>query len=120
MKNIRPIRTEKDYRASLKRIDELIAHDPKEGTASFDELDVISTLVEAYENVHYPIEAPNAVEAIKYIMTEKGMSQKDMVEFFGGNKSLVSSVLSGKRELSKRIIKSLHDGLGIPYEILMA
>ncbi|MGP8216724.1 MAG: helix-turn-helix domain-containing protein [Bacteroidia bacterium] len=120
MKNIKPIHTEKDYRTALKRIDELIAEDPKEGTASFDELDIISTLVEAYENEHYPIEAPNAVEAIKYIMTEKGMSQKDLVRYFGGNKGLVSAVLSGKRELSKRIIKSLHDGLGIPYEILMA
>jgi len=120
MKNIKPIRTEKDYRAGLRRIDELIAHDPKEGTTSFDELDVVSTLVEAYENEHYPVEAPNAVEAIKYIMSEKGMNQQDLVKYFGGNKSLVSAVLSGKRELSKRIIKSLHDGLGIPYEILMA
>ena len=120
MKDIKPIRTEKDYRAAMKRIDELIAHDPKHGTDLFDELDIISTLVEAYENTHYPIEAPNAVEAIKYIMSEKGMSQQDLIKYFGGNKSLVSAVLSGKRELSKRTIKSLHDGLGIPYEILMA
>ena len=117
---IKPIHTEKDYRKALRRIDELIALDPKEKTAAFDELDILSTLVEAYEDVHYPIEAPDAVEAIKYIMTEKGMSQKDLVGYFGGNKSLVSAFLSGKRELSKHVIKSLHDGLGIPYEILMA
>lgn len=116
---IKPIRKEKDYRNALKRIDELIALDPKEGTHAYDELDIISTLVEAYETIHYPIDAPDAIEAVKYIMTEKGMSQKDLVRYFGGNKSLVSAFLSGKRELSKNIIKSLHDGLGIPYEILM-
>lgn len=117
---IKPIRTEKDYRSVLRRIDELIALNPKEKTPEYDELDVISTLVLSYENIHYPIEAPDPVEAIKYIMKEKGLSQKDLTGYFGGNKSLVSAVLSGKRELSKRVIKMLHDGLDIPYEILMA
>lgn len=117
---IKPIRTEKDYRAALKRINELIAMDPKEKSAEYDELDVISTLVEAYESIHYPIEAPDPIEAIKYIMEEKGLKQKDLVKYFGGNKSLVSEILSKKKELSKRVIKALHDGLGIPYEILMA
>lgn len=118
--NIKPIRTEKDYRAAMKRLDELIALDPKKGSSAFDELDIISTLAEAYENQHYPIEAPDPIQAIKYIMEEKGLSQKDMVKYFGGNKSLVSSVLAKKREMSKSIIKALHEGLGIPYEILMA
>lgn len=118
--NVKPIRTEKDYREALKRIDELIALDPKERTSDFDELDVISTLVESYENIHYQIEAPDPVEAIKYIMKEEGLSQKDLVKYFGGNKGLVSAVLNKKRELSKRVSKALHDGLGIPYEILMA
>ena len=117
---IKPIRTEKDYRVSLKRIDELIAVDPKEGSLLFDELDIVSTLVESYESIHYPIDAPDPVAAIKYIMEEKGLNQKDIVKFFGGNKSLVSAVLNKKRELSKRVIKALHDGLGIPYEVLMA
>lgn len=117
---IKPIRTEKDYRGALKKIDALIALDPKEGTAEYDELDILSTLVEAYETMHYPIEAPNPVEAIKYIMQEKGLEQKDLVKYFNGNKGLVSAVLSRKRELSKSVIKSLHEGLGIPYEILMA
>ena len=117
---IKPIRTEKDYKAGLKRIDELIAINPKEGTPAFDELDIVSTLVESYESIHHPIEAPDPVAAIKYIMSEKGLSQKDIIKYFGGNKSLVSAVLSKKRELSKRVIKALHDGLGIPYEVLMA
>jgi HTH-type transcriptional regulator/antitoxin HigA len=58
---IKPIRTEKDYRGALKRIDELIALDPKEGTQAFDELYIVSTLVEAYENIHYPIDAPDPI-----------------------------------------------------------
>ena len=77
---IKPIRTEKDYRAGLKRIDELIAMNPREGTSAFDELDIISTLVESYESIHHPIETPDAVAAIKYIMSEKGLSQKDIVK----------------------------------------
>jgi HTH-type transcriptional regulator/antitoxin HigA len=118
--NIKPIRSEKDYRAALKRIDELIARDPKEETDAFDELDLISTLVESYENVHYQIEAPDPVSAIRYIMEERGLTQKDLVKHFNGSKGLVSSFLSGKRELSKSVIKALHKELGIPYEILMA
>lgn len=118
--NIKPIRSENDYRAALKRIDELISKDPKEGTAAFDELDIISTLVESYESIHYPIDAPDPVKAIEYIMEEKGLNQKDLVKYFNGSKSLVSAFLSGKRDLSKSVIKSLHKELGIPYEILMA
>ena len=120
MMNIKPIRSEKDYRAALKRIDELIASEPNDGTAAFDELDMISTLVEAYESIHYKIDAPDPIKAIQYIMDEKGLSQKDLVKYFNGSKGLVSAVLSGRRELSKKVIKSLHQGLGIPYEILMA
>lgn len=118
--NIKPIRSEKDYRATLKRIDELIAIDPQEGTTAYDELDMISTLVEAYESIHYKIDAADPVKAIQYIMEEKGLSQKDLVQYFNGSKGLVSAVLSGKREMSKKVIRSLHQGLGIPYEILMA
>ena len=118
--NIKPIRTEQDYRSALKRLDHLISADPKDGSPQFDELDVLSTLVEAYETKYHPIEAPDPVEAIRYIMQENGLQQKDLVKYFGGSKSMVSAVLNRKRELSKQIIKSLHQGLGIPYEILMA
>lgn len=117
---IKPVNTERDYRIAMKRIDDLIKKDPRPNTEDFDELDVLSTLVEAYENIHYKIDAPDPVEAIKYILEEKGLQQKDIVKYFNGNKSLVSAVLNRKRELSKSVIKSLHEGLGIPYEILMA
>lgn len=117
--NIKPIHNEKDYRIALKHIDKLIALDPKEKTPEYDELDIISTLVDAYENMHYQIEAPEPVKAIRYIMQEKGLKQKDLVKYFGGNKSYVSNFLGRRRVLSKKVIKSLHKGLGIPYEILM-
>lgn len=79
MKAIKPIRTKADYKAVLKRIDQLIALDPKQGTAAFDELDIWGTLVSAYEDIHYPIEAPDPVEAVKYMMEEQGLKPKDLV-----------------------------------------
>ena len=117
--NIKPIRTEKDYRAAMKRIDELIALDPTEGTPQFDELDVLSSIVESLWEDSLSHWAPNPIKAIQYIMEEQGLNQKDLVKYFSGSKAAVSSFLKGRRELSKKVIKSLHEGLGIPYEILM-
>jgi HTH-type transcriptional regulator/antitoxin HigA len=91
----------------------------KTGTKEGDELDVLATLVDKYEEVNFPIEAPDAIEAIKYLMDEKGIDRKDLEEAIG-DKSKISEVLNRKRELSKRMIRSLHDKFGIPYEILMA
>lgn len=72
MKNIKPVRTKADYKAALARIEELIALQPKKGTAAYDELDILGTLVAAYEETHYPIDAPDPVEAVKYLMEEQG------------------------------------------------
>ena len=119
MKNIKPVRTKADYKSALKRIDELILMNPKKGTLIYDELDVLGTLVSAYEDIHYPIDAPNPVEAVKYIMEEKGLKSKDLIPYFG-SKGIVSEFLNHKRGLSTRAIKALHDGLGLPYEILFA
>jgi HTH-type transcriptional regulator/antitoxin HigA len=119
MKTIKPVRTKADYKTAMKRIDELIAKNPKKGTTEYDELDVIGTLVAAYEDIHYPIEAPNPVEAVKYIMEERGLKPKDLIAYFG-SKGIVSEFLNYKRGLSTRAIKALHDGLGLPYEVLIA
>ncbi len=119
MKTIKPIRTKTDYKSALKRIDEIIAKNPKKGTYEYDELDVIGTLVSAYEDIHYPIHAPNPVEAVKYMMEEKGLKPKDLVAYFG-SKGIVSEFLNYKRGLSTRAIKALHDGLGLPYEVLLS
>ena len=119
MKNIKPIRTKADYKASLKRIEELIASNPVKGTNSYDELDIIGTLVSAYEDIHYPIDAPDPVEAVKYVMEEKGLKSKDLIPYFG-SKGVVSEFLNHKCSLSVRTIKALHAALGLPYEALLA
>jgi HTH-type transcriptional regulator/antitoxin HigA len=118
--HIKPIRNEQSYNEALARIDALISTDPVEGSVEYDELDIVSTLVDNYEETHYPIAPPDPIEAIKYIMQERGLNKEDLVQYFEGDKRLVSEVLNNRHELSKRVIKSLHEGLGIPYEILMA
>jgi len=119
MKTIKPIRTKSDYKMALKRIEELIALNPKEGSSNYDELDVIGTLVSVYEDLHFPIDAPNAVEAVKYVMEENNLKPKDLVIYFG-SKGNVSQFLNNKRSLSLRTIKALHEKLFLPYEVLMA
>ena len=118
MATIKPVRTKADYKAALKRIDELIAADPKKNTSAYDELDILGTLVSAYEELHYPIEAPDPVEALKYVMEEQGLKSKDLIPYFG-SKGIVSEFFNRKRGLSLRIIKALHHELGLPYEVLI-
>ncbi len=119
MKIVKPVRTKADYKAALARIEELIASNPKKGTGEYDELDIIGTLVAAYEDMHYPIASPDPVEAVKYVMEEKGLKPKDLVVYFG-SKGNVSEFLNHKRTLSIRTIKALHDKLKLPYEVLLA
>lgn len=116
--NVKPIRTKKAYDEAMKRIYEIISLNPKPGTPEYDELDLLSNLAWPYEEKHYPVEPPDPIEAIKYIMEERGIKNKDVVKYFG-SKSLVSEVLNRKRPLSLKMIKSLHMNLGIPYNILM-
>ncbi len=98
--------------------DKIILKNPKKGTAIYDELDVLGTLVAAYEEIHYPIEAPDPIAAVKFMMEENGLKQQDLVPYFG-SKGLVSDFFNGNRTLSIRIIKSLHKNFGMPYEVLM-
>ncbi len=113
---IKPIKTKKDYESAIARMEKLWGS--KSGTANGDELDILATLVDKYEDDHFPISTPDPVEAIKYLMEEKGMERTDLEVVFG-HKSKISEVLNRKRELSKNMIKALHDKFGIPYEILM-
>ncbi|ACB00955.1 MULTISPECIES: type II toxin-antitoxin system HigA family antitoxin [Cyanophyceae] len=112
---IKPIRTESDYEEALSRIEMLMEAEPN--TPEFDELEVLTTLVEAYEAKEYRIDAPTAIAAIKFRMEQQGLNQQDLVPYIG-SKSKVSEVLSGKRELSKNMIQALHKGLNIPLESL--
>jgi len=119
METIRPIRTKTDYKNAMKRIDELIIKNPQKNSEEYDELDVLGTLVSAYETIHFPIAAPSPVETIKYIMEENGLKAKDLVPYFG-SKGIVSEFFSKKRQLTLRTIKLLHEAFGIPYESLIA
>ncbi len=113
---IKPIRNEQDYQATLLRIEQLMEAIPN--TPEFDELDVLTTLVEAYEEKHYYIDLPHPIDAIKFRMEQLELKQSDLIPYIG-SKSKVSEILSGKRALSKQMIRSLHKGLKIPLEVLI-
>lgn len=119
MKAIKPVRTKADYKTALARIEELIVLNPKKGTDEYNELDIIGTLVAAYEDINFPITSPDPVEAVKYAMEEEGLKPKDLATYFG-SKGNVSEFLNHKRSLSIKTIKALHNKLKIPYEILLA
>lgn len=113
---IAPIKTKRDYDRTLRRIEQLM--DAKPGTKSGDELDVLATLVEAYETKHYAICPPDPIEAIKFRMDQLGMSRKDLEAIMGG-RGRVSEILTGKRSLSLEMIRRLHRKLRIPLESLV-
>ena len=113
---IKPIKTEQDYQAALSQLEAL--WDAKEGTDEFDQLDVLATLIEAYERKHYQIEAPDPVQAILFRMEQEGLTPSDMTEYLG-NKSKVSEVLNYKRALSITMIRKLATGLDIDPAILI-
>ena len=110
------IKTEADYDAVMARIDALFAGKP--GTPEGDELDLLVTLVELYENKAFPIDLPDPITAIQFRMEQQGLKAKDLVPYIG-SASKVSEVLAGKRSLSLTMIRSLVEGFGIPAEVLL-
>ncbi len=117
--DIRPIHTQADYKATLKDIAVLMESDPAAGTPDGDRLDVLVTLVQAYEARQFPIDAPDPVEAIKFRMEQSGLSVKDLEPLIGKS-NRVYEVLNRKRPLTLAMIRRLHSGLGIPAEVLIA
>jgi HTH-type transcriptional regulator/antitoxin HigA len=117
--DIRPIRTKADYKATLKEISSLMEADPDPGTRAGDRLDILATLVQAYEAKHFPIGAPDPIEAIQFRMEQSGLSVKDL-ESIIGKSNRVYEVLSRKRPLTLMMIRRLHQKLGIPAEVLIA
>ncbi|MFC2992193.1 helix-turn-helix domain-containing protein [Halomonas tibetensis] len=115
--NIQPIHNDADLDRAFSRIEALWA--VEDGTQQADELEVLSILVEKYEDEHYPVGPSDPVEAIKFRMEQQGLTQRDLEPFIGSS-GRVSEVLNRKRKLSLRMIKRLHDGLKIPYESLLA
>lgn len=115
--NIKPIKTEQDYNATIERIERLWG--AKRDTPEGDELDLLVTIVEAYEMKNFPIAPPDPIDAIKFRMEQMGMTKADMVQYLG-SQSRVSEVLNGKRGLTLKMIKSLYKDLKISPEILLA
>ncbi|CAD5254016.1 MULTISPECIES: type II toxin-antitoxin system HigA family antitoxin [unclassified Imperialibacter] len=115
--DIKVIKTEGDYQLALKRL-EVIFHAPADSKEG-DEAEILSILIEKYENEHYPIAAPDPIEAIKFRMEQMGMDNQDLAEIIG-YKSRVSEIFSRKRKLTLKMIRNLHEKLNIPYESLMA
>ncbi len=113
---IAPIRNEKDYQNALKRLEEIF--DAKKGTEQGDELEILSILIDKYENENFAIGMPDPIEAIKFRMEQMGMKQKDLAEVVGF-KSRVSEILNKKRKLTIDMIRKLNTTLHIPTEVLI-
>lgn len=115
---IRPIRTDADYKVALKDASRLMESDPDFGTPEGDHLDVLATLVQAYEAKHYPIDLPDPIEAIKFRMDQAGLTAKDLEPMIG-QRNRVYEILNRKRALTLPMIWKLHQQLGIPAESLI-
>jgi len=116
MKTLKPIRTEADYEAALIEIERLWG--ARTGTAEGDRLDILATLVDVYENEHYPMDPPDPIEAIKFRMEQQELTRKDL-EGLLGSRSRVAEVLNRRRELSINMIRRLHEKLGVSAEVLI-
>lgn len=115
---IKAIRTEKDYLDALRMVSTLIDLDPSPNSAEGEKLEVLGTLVQAYEAKHHPIDPPDPIEAIKFRMDQSNLTVKDLVPFIG-SLNRVYEVLNYKRSLSLNMIRRLSDGLNIPAEVLI-
>jgi HTH-type transcriptional regulator/antitoxin HigA len=113
---VRPIRSKRDYESALKEVERLWG--AKSGTRDGDRLDVLATLVDAYEEEHYPIDPPDPIEAIKFRMEQRGLTRRDLEEIIG-TRTRIAEVLNRKRGLSIGMIRRLHERLGIPAEVLI-
>ena len=114
--DIKPIRGEADYERALRRVEEL--WNSPEGSAGSDELDILATLIGAYEQEHYPIELPDPIEAIKFRLEQKGKDSRALIGVIG-QRTRVYEVMRGKRPLSLNMIRNLHEKFDIPAEVLI-
>ncbi|MBW7891458.1 MAG: helix-turn-helix domain-containing protein [Chitinophagaceae bacterium] len=114
--NIKPIKTKKDYEQAMLRLENIF--DAKKGTPKGDELEILSLLIEKYEDEKFPIDLPDPVEAIKFRMEQMGMTQTDLANIVG-QKSRASEILNRKRKLSLEMIRKLHQQWRIPTDVLV-
>src|SRR6266446_7614599 len=116
MSEVKPIRTEAAYEAALAEVEQLWG--AKLGTPKGDRLDVLATLIDAYESQHHPIDPPDPIEAIKFRMEQQGLTRRDLEELIG-TRTRIAEVLNRKRGLSIGMIRRLHARLGISAEVLI-
>ena len=116
--NIQPIRTKADYKRALREVSAYFDNEPEPGSEDGDRFEILATLVEAYEAKHFPIEAPDPIEAIRFRMEQGGLTAKDLVPSIG-QQNRVYEVLNRKRGLTLDMIRNLHRNLGIPAESLI-
>lgn len=114
--DIKPIKSDRDYRRILKEIEALM--DARPNTPEGDRLDVLATLATAWEAAHHAIESPDPVEAIRFAMEQRGLTRQDLEPFIG-SRARVGEILNGRRSLTLPMIRRLHHGLGIPAEVLI-
>ena len=114
--DLKPIRSESDYQAALAEIERLWG--AKSGTPEGDRLEIVATLVDAYENEHEPMDPPDPIEAIEFRMEQQGLTRRDL-EGLLGSRARVAEVLNRKRDLSINMIRRLHETLGISAEVLI-
>ena len=114
--NIKPLKTKKDYKLAMERLEEIF--DSKTGTPEGDELEILGILIEKYETENYPIDFPDPIEAIKFRMEQIGYSQTDLANVIGF-KSRVSEIMNKKRKLSLDMIRKISESLRIPTDLLI-
>jgi HTH-type transcriptional regulator/antitoxin HigA len=113
---LKPIRSEADHRTALAEVERLWG--AKSGTPEGDRLDVLATLIDAYEATRFPMDPPDPIEAIRFRMEQQGLTRKDLEPHIG-TRTRVAEVLNRRRNLSIAMIRRLHEGLGIPAEVLI-
>src|SRR5712664_785626 len=113
---VRPIRTKRDYEAALKEVERLWG--AKSGTRNGDRLDVLATLIDAYESEHFPLDPPDPIEATKFRMEQQNLSRRDLEEIIG-TRTRIAEVLNRKRGLSIAMIRRLHERIGISADVLI-
>ena len=115
---IKPIKTEEEYNAYLEWVDEMFEKKVKKDTLEGDKLQIVLSLIKSYEDEHYPIPVPNAIDALKAKMADLGLKNKDLVGKLG-SKSHVSNILNKRKPLTLENAKILHKELGIPAEVFL-
>jgi len=114
--DLKPIRTKADYKAALAEVERLWG--AKSGTPKGDRLDVLATLIDAYETQHYPMDPPDPIDAIQFRMEQQGLTRKDLEPLIG-TRARVAEIMTRKRNLSIDMIRRLHEQLGISAEVLI-